>query len=353
MGRAPAAVVGPESIGGIRVPEMTIREAIALGLREALDSDETTFLMGENIGAYGGAYGVTEGLLDRYGPQRVRDAPISEAAIAGAAIGAAMGGMRPIVEMMTINFALLAMDQVVNHAAKIRYVSNGRLQAPMVIRTVTGGAQMGASHSQSLEGWFASVPGLKVAAPSTPHDALGLLRAAVREAGPVLYAEHALLYEARGDVPDDWYEVPLGKADVRRSGSDVTLVAHSRMVQVALEAARELEAAGGLQAEVVDLRTLCPLDMDTILESVRKTGRAVIVEERWRTGGFAGEIASAVQEAAFDQLDGPVARVAGADVPAPYAADLEAAALPGPGDVLRAIERTFGIFRSTNDSSLV
>ena len=353
MGRAPAAVVGPESIGGIRVPEMTIREAIALGLREALDSDETTFLMGENIGAYGGASGVTQGLLDRYGPQRVRDAPISEAAIAGAAIGAAMGGMRPIVEMMTTNFALLAMDQIVNHAAKIRYVSNGRLQAPMVIRTVTGGAQMGATHSQSLEGWFASVPGLKVAAPSTPYDALGLLRAAVREAGPVLYAEHALLYEARGDVPDDWYEVPLGKADVRRPGSDVTLVAHSRMVQVALEVARELEAAGGLQAEVVDLRTLCPLDMDTILESVRKTGRAVIVEERWRTGGFAGEIASAVQEAAFDQLDGPVARVAGADVPAPYAADLEAAALPGPGDVLRAIERTFGIFRSTNDSSLV
>jgi len=326
------------------VPEMTIRDAITRGLRDALDGDDRVFLMGEEIGAYGGAYAVTKGFLDEYGPERVRDTPISEGAIVGSAVGAAMGGMRPIVEIMTINFALLAMDQIVNHAAKMRYLSNGQLSVPMVLRTVTGGGgQLGATHSQSLEGWFASVPGLKVAVPSTPYDALGLLRTAVQDDSPVLYAEHALLYGARGEVPDEWYEVPFGMACVRRPGGDVTIVAHSKMVDVALQAAEDLSTARGKEAEVIDLRTLSPLDMDTIVESVRKTSRAVIVEERWQTGGFAGEVASAIQEAAFDDLDGPVARIGGLDVPSPYAAGLESAALPDAGAVLETIARTFGI----------
>ena len=324
--------------------ETTMRDAIARGLRESLDGDDRVFLIGEDVGAYGGAYAVTKGLLDEYGPERVRDTPISESAIVGSAIGAAMGGMRPIVEIMTINFTLLAMDQIVNHAAKLRYMSNGQFSVPLVIRTVTGGgAQLGATHSQSLEGWFASVPGLKVAVPSTPYDALGLLRTAVQDDSPVVFAEHALLYGARGDVPDDWYDVPFGVAEVRRAGSDVTIVAHLRMVEVALKAAEELATTRGKEAEVVDLRTLRPLDIDTVVESVTKTGRAVVVEEAWRTGGFGGEVASAIQEAAFDYLDGPVARVGGVDVPAPYASALETAALPSPRAVLDAIERSFGI----------
>lgn len=326
------------------MPEMTIRNAITRGLRDALDRDDRVFLMGEEIGTYGGAYAVTKGFLDEYGPERIRDTPISEAAIVGSAVGAAMGGMRPIVEIMTINFALLAMDQIVNHAAKMTYLSNGQLSVPMVLRTVTGGGgQLGATHSQSLEGWFASVPGLKVAVPSTPYDALGLLRTAVQDDSPVLFAEHALLYGARGEVPDEWYEVPFGKACVRRPGGDVTIVAHSKMVDVALQAAEELSTARGKEAEVLDLRTLSPLDMDTIVESVKKTSRAVVVEERWKTGGFAGEVASAIQEAAFDDLDGPVARIGGLDVPSPYAAGLESAALPDADAVLDTIARTFGI----------
>ena len=326
------------------MPEMTMRDAITRGLRDALDRDDRVFLMGEEIGTYGGAYAVTKGFLDQYGPERIRDTPISEAAIVGSAVGAAMGGMRPIVEIMTINFALLAMDQIVNHAAKMRYLSNGQLSVPMVLRTVTGGGgQLGATHSQSLEGWFASVPGLKVAVPSTPYDALGLLRTAVLDDSPVLFAEHALLYGARGEVPDEWYEVPFGKACVRRPGGDVTIVAHSKMVDVALQAAEDLSAARGKEAEVIDLRTLSPLDMDTIVESVKKTSRAVVVEERWKTGGFAGEVASAIQEAVFDDLDGPVARIGGLDVPSPYAAGLESAALPDAGAVLDTIARTFGI----------
>ena len=326
------------------MPEMIIREAIALGLREALDRDDRVFLMGEDIGGYGGAYAVTRGFLEQYGPERVRDTPIAESVIVGSAVGSAMAGLRPVIEIMTINFALLAMDQIVNHAAKMRYLSNGQLSVPMVLRTVTGGGgQLGATHSQSLEGWFASVPGLKVAVPSTPYDALGLLRTAVLDDSPVLFAEHALLYGARGEVPDEWYEVPFGNACVRRPGGDVTIVAHSKMVDIALQAAEDLSTARGKEAEVIDLRTLSPLDMDTIVESVKKTGRAVVVEERWKTGGFAGEVASAIQEAAFDDLDGPVARIGGLDVPSPYAAGLESAALPDAGAVLDTIARTFGI----------
>ena len=323
--------------------EIRLREAITQGLREALDADDRVFLMGEDIGAYQGSYAVTRGFLDEYGPDRIRDTPISESAIMGSAMGAAIGGLRPIVEIMTINFMLLAMDQVINHAAKLRYMSNGQISVPLVIRTVTGGgAQLGATHSQSLEGWFASVPGLKVAVPSDPYDALGLLRTAIADADPVLYAEHALLYGVRGEVPDEEYQVPFGQAKVKRPGDDITIIAYSRMVHMALDAAKEL-AAKGVEAEVVDLRTLRPLDMETVLESVRKTSRAVVVEEAWRTGGFAGELVSSIQEAAFDSLDGPVGRVGGADVPAPYSGGLEAAAYPDASKIVDTIEKLYGI----------
>ena len=326
------------------MPEMIIREAIARGLREGLDEDENVFLMGEDIGAYGGAYAVTRGFLEEYGPERVKDTPISESVIVGSAVGAAMAGLRPIVEIMTINFTLLAMDQIVNHAAKLRYMSNGQFAIPVIIRTVTGGGgQLGATHSQSFEGWYASVPGLKVVVPSTPYDALGLFRTAIKDDNPVLFAEHSLLYGVRGEVPDERYEIPFGEAAVRRTGDDVTIVAYSRMAHVALEAAEALASSRGREAEVIDLRTLRPLDMETVVESVKKTSRAVVVEEFWRTGGFAAEIASSIQESAFDYLDGPVARVGGVEVPAPYAGKLEAATIPSAEDVLRAIEENFGI----------
>ena len=324
--------------------ETIIREAIAQGLREALNDDARVFIMGEDIGAYGGGYAVTRGFLKEFGPERVRDAPIAESVIVGSAVGAALAGLRPIVEIMTINFALLAMDQIVNHAAKLHYMSNGQFSVPIVIRTVTGGGgQLGATHSQSLEGWFASVPGLKVVAPSTPYDALGMLRTAVRDNNPVIFAEHALLYTERGEVPEEWYEVPFGQAVVRRPGTDVTIVGYSRMAHVAMQAAELLASTKGREAEVIDLRSLRPLDYETVIESVKKTNRAVVVEEAWRTGGFSGELASAIQEEAFDYLDGPVARVGADDVPAPYARELEAAVLPNARRVLEAIERNFGI----------
>ena len=323
------------------MPEMTIREAIALGLREALDKDERVFIMGEDVGAYDGAFAVTRGFLREYGPDRVRDTPISESVIVGSAVGAALAGLRPIVEIMTINFTLLAMDQIINNAAKLRYMSNGQFSVPLVLRTVTGGGgQLGATHSQSFEGWYASVPGLKVAVPSTPYDALGLLRSAVDDDDTVIFAEHALLYGVKGHVPEEYYQVPLGSAIVRRQGTDITIVGYSRMAQVANQAA-DMLARRGTEAEVIDLRTLRPLDMETITESVKKTNRAVVVEEVWKTGGFAGEIASAIQEEVFDYLDGPVIRVGGRDVPAPYNGALEAATIPSAERVLSSIEKHF------------
>ena len=325
------------------MPEMIIREAIARGLREALDRDEDVFMMGEDIGAYDGAYAVTRGFLERYGPERIRDTPISESGFVGAAIGASLVGMRPVVEIMTINFSLLAMDQIINHAAKLRYMSNGQLKVPMLIRTVTGGgAQLAATHSQSFEGWYASVPGLKVAVPSTPYDALGLIRSSLKDDNPIIFAEHALIYGVRGEVPEEYYEVPFGKAKVTREGDDVTIIGYSRMARIAMDAAEKL-AERGRQAEVIDLRTLRPLDIETIAESVRKTNRAVVVEEAWQTGGFAGEVASAIHEEAFDYLDGPVVRVGGLDVPAPYSGQLEAATIPDADRVVSEISRTFGI----------
>ena len=323
--------------------EIIVREAIAQGLREALEQDDRVFMLGEDIGAYDGAYAVTRGFLKDFGPERIRDTPISESGFVGAAVGAALVGLRPVVEIMTINFSLLAMDQIINHAAKLRYMSDGQLSVPMVIRTVTGGgAQLAATHSQSFEGWYASVPGLKVVVPSTPYDALGLLRTALSDNNPIIFAEHALLYGVRGEVPSEYYEIPFGQAVVRRQGADVTIVGYSRMAHVAMDAADKL-AERGREADVIDLRTLRPLDVGTIVESVKKTNRVVLVEEVWRTGGFAGEIASAVQEEAFDYLDGPVLRVGGLDVPAPYSGPLEAATIPNADRVLEEISRNFGI----------
>ena len=322
--------------------EMILREAVAKALREALE-DDRVFIMGEDIGAYGGAYAVTRGFLDEFGPERVMDTPISESVIVGAGVGSALAGLRPIVELMTINFSLVAIDQIVNHAAKLRYMSDGQFSVPLVIRTVTGGGgQLAATHSQSFENWYASVPGLKVAVPATPYDALGLFRTAMKDDNPILFAEHSLLYGMRGEVPDEWYEIPFGQADIKREGNDVTIVAYSRMTHVALQAAAMLEEKGR-QAEVIDLRTLRPWDKETVLESVRKTNRVVVVEETWKTGGFSGEIASTIQEEAFDDLDGPVARVGGLDVPAPYNGTLEAAAIPTSERIIRALSDNYGI----------
>ena len=321
---------------------MILREAVAKALREALE-DDRVFIMGEDIGAYGGAYAVTRGFLDEFGPERIMDTPISESVIVGAGVGSALAGLRPIVELMTINFSLVAIDQIVNHAAKLRYMSDGQFSVPLVIRTVTGGGgQLAATHSQSFENWYASVPGLKVAVPATPYDALGLFRAAMKDDNPILFAEHSLLYGMRGEVPDEWYEIPFGQADIKREGSDVTIVAYSRMTHVALQAAAMLEEKGR-QAEVIDLRTLRPWDKETVLESVRKTNRVVVVEETWKTGGFSGEIASTIQEEAFDDLDGPVARVGGLDVPAPYNGTLEAAAIPNSERIIKALSDNYGI----------
>lgn len=325
------------------MPEVTLREAIRQGLQEALERDPRVFLMGEDIGAYGGAYAVTKGFFRQYGPERVRDTPISESVIVGAGIGAAMGGLRPIVEIMTINFSLLAMDQIVNHAAKLRYMSGGQLAVPLIIRTVTGGgAGLAATHSQSLEGWYASVPGLKVVFPSTPYDALGLLRACLKEMNTILYCEHALLYGVRGSVPDEYYEVPLGKGEVKRPGRDVTLLSYGRCVHLCLQAAAEL-AQRGVEAEVMDLRSLRPLDLETAVASVRKTHRALIVEEAWPMAGIGPYLGLRLHQEVFDYLDAPIAHLPGADAPAPYARNLERLALPHVPAILQAVAENFGL----------
>lgn len=325
------------------MPVITYRDAVHQALTEALDTDDRVFIMGEDIGAYGGAYAVTKGMLAKYGPRRIREAPIAESAFVGAGAGAAMAGLKPVVELMTLNFGMLAMDQIVNHATKVRYMSGGQVSCGVIIRAVTGGgAGLGATHSQSLEPWFAHIPGLHVVTPSTPYDALGLLRESFTKDDPVLFTEHALLYRLRGEVPDAHYTVPFGQASIARRGSDVTLVAYSRMVHVALDAAQML-AGNGVEAEVIDLRTLRPLDMETVYQSVRKTSRAAVIEEAWRTGGFAAEIAARIQEACFDDLDGPVARIGGEDVPQPYAVNLERATIPDAKRIVRALAETIGL----------
>ena len=316
--------------------EMSFRGALRLTLQEELQADENVFLMGEDIGAYGGSYSVTKGLFEEFGPERIMDTPISESVIVGAGIGAAMGGLRPIVELMTINFSLLALDQIVNNAAKLSYMSAGQINVPMVIRMASGaGSQLSSQHSQSLEGWFAHIPGIKVVVPYTPRDARGLLKTAFDEQNPVIFIEHTALYARKGEVPDEDYAIPFGQAEVMREGGDVTLIGYSGSVYQTLGAADILEEAGR-QAAVINLRPLRPLDVDTIVASVRKTHRAVVIEDDWKFGGFAGEISAIIMEEAFDDLDAPVARVCGADVPMPYAKALEQAALPNPQQIADA-----------------
>jgi pyruvate/2-oxoglutarate/acetoin dehydrogenase E1 component len=319
---------------------MMYREALKMALREELDRDERVFIMGEEVGYFGGAFKVTDGLLADYGEKRVRDTPISELTIVGAGIGAAMGGLRPVVELMTVNFALLAMDQIVNTAAKAHYMFGGKATVPIVIRAPQGGGhQLGAQHSQSFEAYFLHAPGLRLALPATPADAKGLLKTAIRQADPVIFLEHESLYGMRGEVPEDSeFVVPFGQAHILREGKDVTIVTYSKCVYDALKAAQTLENSG-IDAEVIDLRTLNPLDIGTVVESVKKTGRAIVVYEGWRTGGAGAEIAQHIHEAAFDHLDAPVARVASLDTPMPYNRHLERAALPSAEDIVKAAER--------------
>lgn len=318
---------------------MTVREAISQALREEMYRDERVFLMGEEIGKWGGTYAVTRGFLDEFGEKRVRDTPIAEGVIVGAAVGAAMAGLRPVAEIMTINFAFLAMDQIVNHAAKIHYMFNGQIRVPLVIRTVGGGGrQLGATHSQTPDSVFAHFPGLKVVSPGTAADAKGLLKAAIREDDPVLFIEHATLYQAKGEVPDDEdFIVPIGESDVKREGKDVTIVSYSKGLQLSLEAADKL-AQEGISAEVIDLRTLRPLDTRPVVESVKKTNRMVMVEEGWRSYGVGSEISCRVTELAFDYLDAPIRRVAQAEVPLPYNRRLEQSALPQTDDIVNAVK---------------
>lgn len=323
------------------MPEITFREAIRQALREEMQRDDRVFMIGEDIGAYGGTYAVTRGFLAEFGERRVVDAPIAEAGIVGTAVGAAMAGLRPIAEMMSVNFTLLALDQIVNNAAKIHSMFGGHFTVPLVVRINTGFGQLAATHSQNFDPYFAYVPGLKVVSPGTPYDAKGLLKTAIQDPDPVIYLEHGALYNVRGDVPEEEYTLPLGQADIKREGSDVTIVTHSRMLQVSLRAA-ECLAAEGINCEVVDLRSLRPLDTETILRSFRKTNRAVVAEESWRTCGIGAEIAARIQEAGFDYLDAPVVRVAMPEVPLPYARELERAAIPDEDDVIRGVHKVLG-----------
>lgn len=322
------------------MPIITYRQALNDTLGEELARDPNVLLMGEEIGKFEGSYKITEGLLAEFGPKRVVDTPIAEEGFVGLATGAAMLGLRPVVEIMTINFILVAIDQVVNHASKIHYMFGGQVRVPLVIRTPSGGiGQLAATHSQSFENWFAYCPGLKVVAPSTPYDAKGLLRAAIRDDDPVIFIESLPLYDTKGEVPEnDDYVLPIGKADVKREGTDVTVVAYSRMTVVAMQVAQQLEKEG-ISVEVVDLRSLRPLDRPTIVESVKKTGRAVIIEEDWRSYGIGAEIAATIQEEAFDYLDAPVLRVAGLEVPLPYAQEMSRASKPSAQDLVDAIHK--------------
>jgi len=321
------------------VREITYREALNEALHEEMARDESVFVLGEEVGLYEGAYKVTRGLLGRFGERRVRDTPIAEEVIVGSAIGAAMGGLRPIAEMMTWNFAILAFDQIINHAAKIRYMFGGEVKLPLVVRGPQGGGkQLGAQHSQSVETWLAHCPGLKVVAPATPADAKGLLKTAVRDDNPVMFLEHEILYNAKGEVPEGELQVPFGEARLLREGAHATVVTYSLMVLKALRAAEEL-AREGIHVEVVDLRTLVPLDLETVLASVRKTNRVLVVQEGWPVCGMASEIAARIQEEAFDDLDGPVRRLTGKPVPMPYNKKLEAQAIPQVADIVAEVQR--------------
>lgn len=318
--------------------KITMRQAISQALWEEMERDPQVFIMGQEVGVWGGTYAVTKGFYDHFGPDRVRDTPIAEAAIIGSAIGAAMTGTRPVAELMTINFAFSAMDHIVNEAAKMHYMFNGQMVLPLVIRTVGGGGrQLGATHSQTPDAIFAHFPGLKVVAPGTPADAKGLLKSAIRSNDPIMFIEHATLYQVRGEVPDGDYIVPIGKSTVQRPGDHVTIVTYSKMLELSLKAADEL-AKDGIEAEIVDLRTLRPLDIEPVIESFKKTNRAVIVEEGWKSFGVGAEISAQIYENAFDYVDAPIKRVAQKEVPLPYNRDLEQMALPQVEDIIKAVK---------------
>lgn len=317
---------------------VTFREALREAIREEMLRDERVFIMGEDIAGYGGTYAVTRGLIEEFGEKRVRDTPLAEEVITGAGIGAALNGLRPIVEIMTINFSLLASDQIINGAAKMRYMFGGQPQVPIVFRmTVGGGAQRGAQHSQMLESFYAHIPGLKVAIPATPYDAKGMLKSAIRDPNPVLFLEHELLYNVKGELPDEVqeYTVPLDRGEIRREGRDVTIITFSRMVHIALQAAEDL-AKEGIEAEVLDLRSVRPIDIDLLTDSVKKTSRVVVAEEGWKYYGTGQGIAALIYEHAFDYLDAPIQHVSGVDVPMPYSKSLERLALPKKDDVIKA-----------------
>jgi len=316
---------------------ITMREAISQALWEEMERDERVFILGEEVGVWGGTYAVTKGFFDRFGAERVRDTPIAEGVIIGAANGAAMAGLKPVAELMTINFAFMAMDQIVNHSAKLRAMFGSQFTVPIVIRAVSGGGrQLGATHSQTPDVIFAHFPGLKVVAPGTPHDAKGLLKAAIRGQDPVLFIEHATLYQARGEVPEGEVLEPIGVSKVQRPGRDVTIVTYSKMLQSSLQAAERL-AQEGIEAEVIDLRTLRPLDMEPVIESFKKTNRAVVAEEGWRSYGIGAEVSARIYEAALDYVDAPIQRVAQKEVPLPYNRELEQMALPQVEDVIQAV----------------
>jgi pyruvate dehydrogenase E1 component beta subunit len=318
--------------------KITMREAISQALWEEMERDPNIFIMGEEVGVWGGTYAVTKGFYDHFGAKRVRDTPIAEAVIVGAAIGAALTGTRPVAELMTINFAFSAMDHIVNEAAKLHYMFGGQFLLPLVIRTVSGGGrQLGATHSQTPDAIFAHFPGLKVVAPGTPEDAKGLLKSSIRSNDPVLYIEHATLYQTRGEVPEGDYTIPIGVSKVQRPGRDVTIVTYSKMLETSMKAAQQL-AKEGIEAEIVDLRSLRPLDMGPVLESFKKTNRAVIVEEGWRSFGVGSEVAARLYEEAFDYADAPIQRVAQKEVPLPYNRTLEQMALPQVEDVIAAVK---------------
>ena len=317
---------------------ITMREAISQALWEEMERDPKVFIMGEEVGVWGGTYAVTKGFLDHFGAERVRDTPIAEAAIVGSAIGAAMAGMRPVAELMTMNFAFSAMDHIVNQAAKIHYMFGGQMKVPLVIRAPGGGGrQLAATHSQTPDAIFAHFPGLKVVAPGTPEDAKGLLKSAIRSDDPVLFIENATVYQQRGEVPDGDYTTPIGKSKVQREGKDVTLVTYSKMVPYSMKAADEL-AKEGIDVEIVDLRSLRPLDMGPVIESFKHTNRAVIAEEGWKSFGVGAEVATRIYQEAFDYVDAPIQRVAQKEVPLPYNRHLEQLALPQVEDIINAVK---------------
>jgi len=325
-----------------RMRKITYRAALREGLREEMQKDECVFLLGEDIAEFGGTYKVTQGLLEEFGQARVRNTPISEAAIAGAALGAALLGMRPVAEIMYIDFSTIAMDQIVNQIAKVRYMFGGKAKASLVIRTQGGaGRSSAAHHAQSLEAWYTHIPGLKVVMPCTPYDVKGLIKSSIRDDNPIIFIEHKLLYNEEGPVPEEEYVIPIGKADIKREGKDVTIVATSRMVMRALRAAESL-SEDGIEAEVVDPRTLVPLDEETILQSIKKTGRLLIIHEAYRRCGFGAEIAALASEKAFYDLDAPIKRIGAANTPVPFAPQLENFVIPDEREIIKGVRELLG-----------